>query len=150
MEKHFTELDRSEFVGRLNHFVHPSEEVSIPEQLVGRDSKLSSLRDCFETRGSHVFVWGAARGWQNVAVHSACAKFHEIVELATAVGCQPDSTVDGLFSDICRRVINGGKVKVKDKSYIDKIGAFGITISAQMGGFRELIQVQSVNYASDF
>lgn len=143
------EYDRRKFIEHLKHFVHPSTEISLPEQLKGREGQLRLLRDCFETEGENAFVWGLRGVGKTSLVHTACNEFDDVVQLAAVVGCEKHSTVTGLFNDIFRRIVQGGKVKVKEGSISAKLSAFGLTLDGQTGGFREQVDVQSVNYASD-
>ena len=110
----------------LNHFVHPSEEISIPEQLIGRNTELLKLRDCFETDGAHAFVWGARGVGKTSLVHTACSEFDETVRLAAAIGCQKNSTHHDLLKDIWRRVSNSGHVHLSDPKIRGKLNLFGI------------------------
>lgn len=147
---HFTQLRRQEFIARLNHFVHPSEEVADPSQLIGRDNKLVSLRDCFETNGAHAFVWGQRGVGKTSLVHSATAKYADATNLAAVIGCESSSTKDGLLDDIYRRVIKGGIVSLKDSAIKSKLSLFGLSIEGQSGSSREKFSIDSVNHASDF
>lgn len=143
--------DRKNFINHLKHFVHPSEEISIPDQLVGRERDLEKLRDCFETNGAHAFVWGPRGVGKTSLVHTACAKYTDVVTLAAAVGCQKDTTHIELLRDIYRRVANSGKVNLTDKTVKAKLSLLGIVaIEGQRNSFRGDIEINSVNQASDF
>ncbi len=147
----FTGKPRKEFIDHLKHFVHPSEEISLPDQLVGRESELIKLRDCFETNGAHAFIWGVRGVGKTSLVHTACAKYNDTVRLAAAVGCQANSKYSDLMKDIYRRVVNSGKVNFNDKSLKGKLSLFGIiSLEGQKTGFNEQLQLDSVNHASDF
>lgn len=143
--------DRTQFINHLKHFVHPSEEISIPDQLVGRAKELSELRDCFETNGSHAFVWGPRGVGKTSLVHTACAKYSATVNLAAAVGCQKQSSHNELLKDIYRRVANSGTVNLSTGSIKAKLDLFGIVnLEGQKGGFSGELDISSVNHASDF
>ncbi|MGD1884926.1 MAG: AAA family ATPase [Paracoccaceae bacterium] len=147
----FVDSSRKEFIDHLKHFVHPSEEISIPAQLVGREDELGKLRDCFETNGAHAFVWGLRGVGKTSLVHTACAKYSDTVKLAAAVGCQKRSTYQELLKDIYRRATNSGIVNLNDSSIKGKLSLFGVmTLEGEKGGFREQLQIDSVNHASDF
>lgn len=141
---------RKDFVDNLNFFVHPSAEVSNPEQLKGRDAQLNQLRDAFETNGLNAFVWGLRGVGKTSLVHTACQKFSDSVRLAAAVSCEKNSSFNDLLNDIFRRVISGSKVNISDKKLTAELSAFGVSISGQKPGFREKLEVSSVNNASDF
>jgi uncharacterized protein len=79
MAKNLEHMERKEFVDHLNFFVHPSNEVSNPEQLKGRSSQLNQLRDAFETNGMNAFVWGLRGVGKTSLVHTACEKFSDTV-----------------------------------------------------------------------
>lgn len=145
----FLDLGRKEFVNRLNHFVHPSEEISIPDQLIGRDEQLLRLRNCFESPGAHAFVWGQRGVGKTSLVHSACAKFDETVSLAAAVACEEKSTPSILISDVFRKIVSDGKIRTGDKSYINRLSVFGLSIAGNIGKISHDFSIKSVNYASD-
>ena len=142
--------DRKSFMDQVNHFVHPSEEVSDPLQLKGRELPLSQLRDAFETNGMNAFVWGLRGVGKTSLVHTACHKFSDQVTLAAAISCHKASTFNELLNDIFRRVVHGGKINVRDTKIGAKLSAYGVSLEAQKGGFRENLKIESVNHASDF
>ncbi|WP_415391676.1 ATP-binding protein [Paracoccus sp. SJTW-4] len=134
---------------RLNHFVHPSEEISHPEQLKGREGQLRQLRDCFETNGMNAFIWGLRGVGKTSLVHTALTAFTQNVRLAAAIGCEKDSTFDDLLNDVFRRVVSGGKVDVRDKGLKAKLSAFGFSVEAGLPALKDQIKIRSVNHASD-
>ena len=144
------DMERKDFVDILNYFVHPSAEVSNPDQLKGRDAQLNQLRDAFETNGMNAFVWGLRGVGKTSLVHTACEKFSLSVQLAAAVSCEKNSSFNDLLNDIFRRVINGGKVNISDKNFSASLSVFGLSVSGQTPGFREKVEVKTVNNASDF
>ena len=145
-----SKMDRKQFIDQLNFFVHPSEEVSNPEQLKGRTAQLTQLRDAFETNGMNAFVWGLRGVGKTSLVHTACEKYQETVRLAAAVSCEKNSTFNDLLNDIFRRVIHSGKISINDRKLGAKLSAYGVTLEGQKGGFREKLEITSVNNASDF
>lgn len=149
MEESIFTCDRKKFIGLLNHFVHPSEEVSDPSQLKGRDGALEQLRDAFETRGMNAFVWGQRGVGKTSLVHTACAKYSDTVCLAAAISCDKGSSHIELLNDIYRRVLNDGKVRLKDPALKAKLSAFGVSFEGNKPTARETIEVRSVNHASD-
>jgi hypothetical protein len=144
------DMDRPTFIGRLNYFVHPSQEVSRPEQLKGRDVPLRSLRDVFETNGAHAFVWGLRGVGKTSLVHTACAQYDNIVRLATAIACQKESTANELMNDIFRRVYSDGKVNLKDKSLAARLSFFGVSLEGRLQQQKDELTIRTVNHASDF
>jgi hypothetical protein len=144
------DLERRAFVDQLNFFCHPSEEVSNPDQLMGRDRALNELRDSFETNGMNSFVWGLRGVGKTSLVHTACAKFSDTVRLAAAVACEKGSSSNDLLNDIFRRVVKDGKVDIKDKNLAGKLSLYGLTLSGSGGKLRERVEIDSVNHASDF
>lgn len=149
MENSVFQYDRQRFVGLLNHYVHPSEEVSDPSQLKGRDNALEQLRDAFETRGMNAFVWGQRGVGKTSLVHTACAKYSDTVRLAAAISCDKSSSHIELLNDIYRRVISEGKIRLKDPVVKAKLSAFGVSFEGNTPTIREAIDVRSVNHASD-
>ncbi len=142
---------RRKFIHHLQHFVHPSEEISIPDQLVGREKELLKLRDCFETTGSHAFVWGVRGVGKTSLVHTACEKYGETVRLAAAVGCEKNTSKEDLLVDIFRRVVNGGKISLAAKKVKAKLSLLNVfSVEAERPSFANDITIQSVNHASDF
>lgn len=142
-------LDRKEFVDLKNQYVHPSSEVSVPEQLVGRSAELELVRNCFEREGSHIFIWGQRGVGKTSLAHSACARFTELVHLGPAISCEAGSTVNQIFNDIARRAVNKDPSLLKDKSLKLKLSALGLSIEGQVGGFRPISEVDTVNQGSE-
>ncbi len=143
-------MERKDFIHRLNFFVHPSEEVSNPDQLKGRASQLTQLRDAFETKGMNAFVWGLRGVGKTSLVHTACEKYRGTVQLAAAVSCEKESSFNDLLNDVFRRVEHGGKVNLRDAKIGLKLSAYGFTLEGQKSGSRERIEISTVNNASDF
>ncbi len=141
---------RKTFIDRKNHFVHPSSQISDPRQLVGREAPLKELRDCFETKGLHAFIWGLRGVGKTSLAHSACEKYDDSVVLAAAIGCEKNSTSNELLKDVFRRVVNGGKVNLSGKTIKAKIAAFGFSVEGSAEGFQNQLSIGSVNHASDF
>lgn len=147
---HLSQLNpRRKFVDRLNHFVHPGEEISNPEQLKGRDGPMLLLRDAFETNGLNAFVWGLRGVGKTSLVHTSCNQFNDTVQLATAIACQRHSTYNELLDDLVRRLINDGKVDVKSSSTKAGLSAFGLSIEGTSKAVRDHIEIRSVNHGSD-
>jgi len=148
--KSISDFTRKEFVDLKRQFVHPSKEISQPDQLVGREKDLDLLRNCFERDGSHAFIWGPRGVGKTSLAHSACTKFSEIVVIGPAIACQPDSTVESLFGDIIRRALKLSPILGKDKGVRLKLGAYGIAVEGQVsGGFTGTLKIESVNHASE-
>lgn len=142
-------MERKNFIEAVNHFTHPSDEISNPDQLKGRENQLSQLRDVFDTNGSHAIIWGLRGVGKTSLVHTACEKYSESVRLAAAVSCEKNSTFSDLMNDVFRRVVNDGKIEVKPKDLKAKFAAFGLTIEGGRWFNKEKIEIQSVNSASD-
>ncbi len=142
-------MDRKKFIETVNHFTHPSDEISNPDQLKGREKQLSELRDVFDTTGSHAIIWGLRGVGKTSLVHTACEKYSESVRLAAAVSCERNSTFSDLMNDVFRRVVNDGKISVKSKDLKVKLAAFGFAIEGGLWPNKEKIEIQSVNSACD-
>ena len=142
-------MDRKNFIDAVNHFTHPSDEISNPDQLKGREKQLSQLRDVFDTNGSHAIIWGLRGVGKTSLVHTACEKYSESVRLAAAVSCEKNSTFSDLMNDVFRRVANDGKIEFKYKDLKASFAAFGFTIEGGRWFNKEKIEIQSVNSASD-
>lgn len=145
-------MERQEFVNLLNQFVHPSEEISIPDQLHGRETALTQIRNCFETNGSHPFIWGLRGVGKTSLIHTACNKFSDSVRLAASIGCERDSSAADLINDITRRVISGGKVAVRENGLKAKLSALGFdlaNVDLTSPKVIELSDNPTINFASD-
>jgi Holliday junction resolvasome RuvABC ATP-dependent DNA helicase subunit len=142
---------RAEFIDHLKQFVHPSEEISNPTQLVGRRSELNKLRDCFETNGAHAFAWGLRGVGKTSLVHTACEEFSDLVRLGAAIGCEKQSSKADLMTDLYRRIAREGKVDLSTSSIKGKLDLFGV-ITAEQGGktYVTRIEPDTINHASDF
>lgn len=149
MASHFHK-DRRDFINQVNQFVHPSEEVSDPNQLKGRDPALKQLRDAFETNGMNAFIWGMRGVGKTSLVHTACTKYSDQVRLAAAVSCHKNSTANELLNDIFRRVVHDGKISLKSGDVKAKLAAYGFSIEAGKQSIKDELNIKSVNQASDF
>jgi uncharacterized protein len=147
--KSFSDLTRPEFVALKKQFVHPSSEVSQPDQLIGRDKTLNLMQSAFEREGANVFVWGRRGVGKTSLAHSAIAKFSDAVRTGPAVGCEKNSTPASLFQDISRRAIAANKSLLSNSSLKLKLEALGLSVEGQLGGFRPTTEISSINQASE-
>ena len=147
MKNNFFGQERQEFRDRLNHFLHPSGNISLPSQLKGRSGPLRQMRDCFETPGSHAFVWGPRGVGKTSLGHTACEKHSDIVKVAAAVACERSTDFNTLLNDILRSVINTNKGLLRDKSFTVSLEAFGVKIAGKTEGFRERLEIKGPNHA---
>lgn len=145
----FGKLDRKTFVDLKRQFVHPSSEVSQPDQLVGRDVPLSLVQSAIEREGSNIFVWGRRGVGKTSLAHSAVAKFWDIAREGPAIACEKRSTPETLFQDIARRAIARNPKLFGNSSLKLKLEALGLSVEGQMGGFRPETKISSVNHASE-
>lgn len=143
------DFDRPAFVALKKQFVHPSNEISEPDQLIGRENAFTFLRNCFERDGSHAFIWGQRGVGKTSLAHSACVEHGNIVRLGLAIACAENSTISDLFQDIIRRATVGNKYTLDDKNVRIKLGACGVSLEGETGGFRPTINITTVNQASD-
>lgn len=149
MSKSFNELERKEFVSLKKQYVHPSNEVSQPDQLIGRERDLNLVQNAFEREGSNIFIWGRRGVGKTSLAHSAIAKFSDVVHLGPAIACEERSTAASLFQDISRRAISKNNGILKNSSLKLKLEALGLSVEGQMGGFRPQTEISSVNQASE-
>jgi hypothetical protein len=147
----FSSKTRKEFIAHLKQFVHPSEEISNPLQLIGRRAELNKLRDTFETNGAHAFVWGLRGVGKTSLVHTACEEFSEMVRLGAAIGCERHSTKSDLMTDLYRRIVKEGKVDLSSRQTKAKLDLFGIA-TLERGNSTGLakVELETINQASDF
>ena len=136
MTNDFSGLDRKKFIALKKQFVHPSSEVSQPDQLIGRDHTLNLVRNAFERDGSNIFIWGRRGVGKTSLAHSAVAKYNETVRPGPAIACEKNSSVANLFQDIARRAIAGNKSLIGNSSLKLKLEALGLSVEGQLGGFR--------------
>lgn len=144
------QLERPKFIEQVNHFVHPSEEVSDPIQLKGRDIALSQLRDAFETNGMNAFIWGLRGVGKTSLVHTACVKFSSQVRLAAAISCSKTTTANELLNDIFSRVMRHNKFPIRSKESKASLSAFGISFEGNQPTLKDSLDIKSINQASDF
>lgn len=145
----FSELKREDFVALKRQYVHPSTEVSQPDQLIGRDRTLNLVRNAFERDGSNIFIWGRRGVGKTSLAHSAIAKFDDTVTAGPAVACEAASTPTSLFQDIARRAILTEKGRLRSAEVKVKLEALGLSIEGQLGGFRPSTEITTVNQASE-
>lgn len=147
----FAGVERRDFINHLKQYVHPSEEISNPGQLVGRRTELNKLRDTFETNGAHAFVWGLRGVGKTSLVHTACEEFSNIVRLGAAIGCERHSTKSDLMTDLYRRIVKDGRVDLTANTMKAKLDLFGIA-TLERGNATGLgrVELDTINQASDF
>lgn len=145
----FVELKRKEFAELKRQYVHPSSEVSQPNQLVGRDTSLNLVRNAFERQGSNIFIWGRRGVGKTSLAHSAIAKFEDIVRLGPAVACEHNSSIESLFKDIARRGLSSNSSLLKSSSFKMKLEVLGVSVEGQLGGVKGEVAIASVNQASE-
>jgi Cdc6-like AAA superfamily ATPase len=143
----FYNLERKEFRDRLNYFLHPSGNISLPNQLKGRVRQMKQMLDCFETPGSHAFIWGPRGVGKTSLGHTACAEFKEQVSLTAAIACEKTTSFSSLINDLFRSVFHNNKVILRDKAVKGSLGLSGLTLSVEAGGIKEAIEIDSPNHA---
>lgn len=149
-ENNFCDEERRTFRGRLNGILHPSENIYQPFQLKGREAPLRQMRDCFETPGSHAFIWGARGVGKTSLGHTACEQFKDTVTFAGAVACEKDTSFSNLMTDLLRTVIAQNKVVLRDKTFTASLSGFGASISATSGDLKEKLAIEGPNHAGAF
>lgn len=145
----YIHLPRAEYRAIVNQYLHPREEISLPNQLKDREKELSSLLDCFETPGAHAFVWGNKGVGKTSLAHTGCEKHNEIVEKIATVACEKDTSYSGLLTDITRKIAAGGKVNLSDSTFTGKLNLFGLEIGADKKTVTGNLKIDSVNHAVD-
>lgn len=144
MKNRFYNLSRDEFIALKKQFVHPSSEVSQPDQLVGRSEELKLARNAFERDGTNVFIWGKRGVGKTSLAHTAVNQYSERVYRGPTVACEADTTVNQLFQDVARRALEkNGSLSGKIKINLPPI----LTYEKDLG--RVSVAVSSVNEASD-
>mgnify|MGYP000072965563 CR=1 FL=1 len=146
-KNNFYDLERKNFRKRLNYFLHPSGNISLPNQLKGRKRQMKQILDCFETPGSHAFIWGPRGVGKTSLGHTACAEFKDEVELTAAIACEKTTSFSSLMNDILRSVFHNNKVILRDKNVKGSLNLFGLTLSVDAGGIKESIEITSPNHA---
>uniref|UniRef100_UPI001CBF8968 ATP-binding protein n=1 Tax=Tateyamaria pelophila TaxID=328415 RepID=UPI001CBF8968 len=142
-------LERREFIELKKQFVHPSTEISQPEQLIGREGPLKRLRTAFEREGSNPFIWGLRGVGKTSLAHSACHAYPETVSVGPVVACEANSTIVQLFEDIVRRQSALNSSFFKDKTIKIKLAGYGFSVETGIGNQTGDLVLNSVNQASD-
>lgn len=145
---HFIHMERAEFRNKLDHFLHPSENIVEPYQLKGRDIALNQMRDCFETPGSQAFIWGPRGVGKTSVGHTACEKHKDIVQVATAIACEGDTSFSQFITDIINKIRSDRRSFI-DKIRIPRISIEGVTIDLKGSDYINTIDIQSINQAVD-
>lgn len=104
------------------------------------------MQDCYETSGSHAFIYGPRGVGKTSLGHTSCEKHEGIVEFAAAIACDRDLTLSQLMEAIVIKTLDKNRVKINDSSFKAKLAAFGIEIGADVGA-RGKIEVSSSNDA---
>ena len=105
------------------------------------------MLDCFETAGSHAFVWGPRGVGKTSLAHTACEEHSGLVKIAAAIACEKNTTFNSLLNDILRSIVHNNKVLLKDRKLGGQLSAYGINLSSQIGGFREKLEIDGPNHA---
>lgn len=140
--------NRKLFRDRLDYFLHPSGNVSLPAQLKGRVEPMRQMLDCFETRGSHAFIWGPRGVGKTSLGHTACEEHSSIVEIAAAVSCGRNTTFSELMNDIFLRVAHSNKIDLKNISLRASFSAFGFKFDGSIPSTLSEVKIENVNMAS--
>lgn len=148
MVNNFFETDRAIFRARLDHFLHPSGNVSIPAQLKGRVEPMRQMQDCFETRGAQAFIWGPRGVGKTSLGHTACEVHDDIVEFAAAISCDKNTTFSQLMNDIFVKIIHNNKISIKTGLLQAKFEAFGFSFSGGALTVIDEVKIENVNAAS--
>lgn len=149
MDKKLKDLQRREFIDLKKQFVHPSTEISQPDQLVGREEPLKRLRTAFEREGSHPFIWGLRGVGKTSLAHSACHAYPEAVSIGPVIACEKSSTVAQLFGDIVQRQAKLNPSFFKNKNLKVKLSGYGLSVEAGIANVAGELAIRSVNQASD-
>ncbi len=148
MSNDFYELERPDFRNRLNHSLHPSGNISLPTQLKGRTRPMSQMLDCFETAGSHAFIWGPRGVGKTSLGHTACEEHKSQVVLTAAVACEKSTSFNDLLNDILRNVLRDNKIPLAPSKKKAASLNLGITkFSIEAGEFHENIRIDGPNHA---
>ncbi len=147
MNNRFFNLERRAFSDLLNHFLHPSGNITLPAQLKGRTTPMKQMLDCFETEGSHAFIWGPRGVGKTSLGHTACEQHKSDVILAAAIACEKSTSFNSILNDILRDVVYGNKVLLKDKHFNASLDALGVRLSANKGAVREKVEIDGTNHA---
>ncbi len=147
-ENNFYALDRSEFRNRLDHFLHPSGNVSLPAQLKGRIEPLRQMQDCFETRGAQAFIWGPRGVGKTSLGHTACEVHKELVKISAAISCGKSTSFSQLMNDIFVKVIHANKLPLSQKQLKASFEGFGFNFEGGMPAMMNEVMIENVNAAS--
>jgi len=149
VHKSLPELTRKEFRDLKKQYVHPANEISQPNQLIGREIPLRRLRTAFEREGSHPFIWGLRGVGKTSLAHSACNAYPDTVVLGPVVACERGSTVAQLFKDIAQRQAKMRPSLFNEKGLKIKLSGYGLTVEGSAGDIQGMPNITSVNQASD-
>lgn len=142
--KKFSDLTRSDFAALKKQYVHPSSEVSQPEQLIGREEALSRMRNAFERDGANVFIWGRRGVGKTSLAHSAINHFNDIVIAGPAIACERKSSADQLLEDVLRRSKAASKSLPRIKW---RLSVGHVSGEAETRG--DAVTVKTINHASE-
>ena len=149
-QNNFHDLQRQDFRNRLDHFLHPSGNVSIPDQLKGRLEPMRQMEDCFETRGAQAFIWGPRGVGKTSLGHTACHEHGHLVEMVAAVACGKDTTFSQLMNDIFIKVVHSNKIDIKSRSIQASYEAFGFSFNGSTPSLAKEVKIENINSASAF
>ena len=100
-----------EFSKILNKFVTPSEPITTPERLFGREDELKRASRALLDPGKQIFIIGE-RGVGKTSLANIVASFHQSSDAEPLkTSCAEDTTFKTLISDIVIKALNRSKFK---------------------------------------
>jgi uncharacterized protein len=99
----------AEFAGILKQYIRPAQPIDTPELLQGRDQILRELGRTLHSPGMHVFIYGE-RGVGKTSIALTAAKTFGKAD-APYVGCDENTTFQGLVADLCHELLEQKHLK---------------------------------------
>lgn len=144
----FSREDRKAFRNRVEYFLHPSGNVSLPTQLKGRVKPLGQMLDCFETTGAQAFIWGPRGVGKTSLAHTACEEHKDNICLVAAVACDNDTSFSDILNAIYQKVVLGGKLGLSESALNASFSKFGFNFSTGKPSHQNSVQINDVNTAA--
>jgi|HubBroStandDraft_6_1064221.scaffolds.fasta_scaffold935021_2 MoxR-like ATPase len=101
-------LAEHDFVAILKQNIRPAQPIDSPELLQGRSATLRDIGRALHSPGMHVFIHGE-RGIGKTSIALTAAKAYFRAD-PPWVGCDENSTFEGIVGDVCRALL--------DKKYV--------------------------------
>lgn len=106
-------LDESEFVSKLRHYLSPSKPIASIELLHGRSSALRKIEKALHADCRNIFIYGDRGVGKSSLAQTAATQYQSADNNFVLVECCRDSTFFGIVESVARKATNNALRKVE-------------------------------------